>query len=366
MAATSHSQPLLVRGPDSLPVLVPHLVGFHPRESLVVLGLDPRERTVRVTVRVDLPHVTAEIEEVIKSWASLLTALIAAGALEVIMVVYPGESENPWHEGRSWDLPRRSLLAGLVEALSGSGLITLDAICVVGDRLRSYWCEDPACCPRQGRVVEEAEALRVGAHLVALGSAPLPSRESLAAALTPRPDDDPFAQRVATAREGVIMRLPAGTAPRVGAFVHGLRTLSPEPRNLATLTRLVVIGEFLAVPVRSRDLLLHALTVDGDGHVLLAARRVLGEAVRCGRRESVPAVASVLAVCCWVDGDGAAARVALERASAVDPEYSLATLVSSALDAGIPPWTWISLMADLCVSDILGDEINISPQAPPS
>ena len=67
-------------------------------------------------------------------------------------------------------------------------------------------------------------------------------------------------------------------------------------------------------------------------------------------------MAAVLAVCAWVDGDGAAARVALDRALDADPAYSLAGLVAAALDTGTPPWTWVSMMSEVSVAEILGHE----------
>jgi hypothetical protein len=64
-------------------------------------------------------------------------------------------------------------------------------------------------------------------------------------------------------------------------------------------------------------------------------------------------VASLLAVCGWLGGDGALARVALERAQLADPGYSLAALLGAALDGGLPPWSWSSMMAEVSVERIL-------------
>jgi hypothetical protein len=61
----------------------------------------------------------------------------------------------------------------------------------------------------------------------------------------------------------------------------------------------------------------------------------------------------VLAVCCWVDGDGAAAWAALDRALAADAGYSLALLVATALQQGQPPWIWTTVMAELNVEEVL-------------
>jgi hypothetical protein len=64
-------------------------------------------------------------------------------------------------------------------------------------------------------------------------------------------------------------------------------------------------------------------------------------------------LAATLAVCCWVDGDGAAAWAALDRAFDADPEHSLAHLVATALQQGQPPWIWTSIMAELTPAELL-------------
>ena len=231
----------------------------------------------------------------------------------------------------------------------------LDTLCIVDQRLRSYDCDLTACCPREGRLVDADEALRVRALFVEQGSAPLSSREDLVSALAQRSPEDPLRERVARTRDGVIARLPSGQEVRVERFLDDVRAWGAEPRSTVTLARLVVIAGWLCASVRTRDLLLRALTVDGDLTLLAAARSVLGEAIRCSSEKDAAPAASVLAVCAWVSGDGAAARVALDRAFASDASYSLAALVSAALDAGAPPWTWTEMMGDLSVAAILGE-----------
>ena len=347
---------LVVRGPDSLPALVPHLVGFHPADSLVLLGLAPERRAVRVTVRMDLPARDDDVMEVVDAWAKSLLALPQSGAIDVVLAVFPRDGDSPWRDTDPDDLPHRALVGELADELAEAGIQVLDAVCVVGERIRSYWCHDRGCCPPEGRLADPAELLRVRAMLVVHGSAPLSSREELVHTLDERPADDPLRAAVAKARDGVVIRMPSGTERRVQHVVEGLRGLAVDPRNEATMVRRVVILGWLCASVRSRDLLLRTLTVDPEPQLLATARTVLGEAVRCTSGESVAPVASVLAVCAWVDGDGAAARVALERALDADPAYSLAGLVAAALDAGTPPWTWVSMMSEVSVAEILGHE----------
>ncbi len=340
---------LVVRGPDCLPVVVPHLLGFHPDDSVVLLGLEPGSHHVRVTLRLDLPDAADDGS----GWDALVPAFARAGASEVLVAVYPPAAQDPWRHGGARPLPRPDVVAAAADALEAAGVRALDAVCVVGDRLRSYWCVDEQCCPREGRRLDPAEVLRIEAEFVATRSAPLASRRSLEERLAPRPDDDPFLLEVADevcARAGDLATYGSDDidAFLLGLAIHAAGTGQPNPT--ATL---VGWASSLAAWVRPRDLLMRALSVGADPTVVRSAREVLIEAVRCAPGTEVAPVASLLAICSWLGGDGALARVALERAQAADPGYSLAALLSDALDAGLPPWSWSSMMAEISVERIL-------------
>jgi Domain of unknown function (DUF4192) len=356
MPTAPYVDPLVLRGPDAIPALIPHLVGFHPAASLVLLGLAEGSHLVRVTLRFDLPPAGVAVTEVVDEWSVAVGALTRADALETVLAVYPSGAEDPWCDGARGELPRRELVDALVDELADAGVRTLDALCVVGTRMRSYQCTDPRCCPAEGRVVAESESLRVGASLVARGSAPFASRRALVSSLDPRASGDPVALAVATERR--LLDPVRWGAEEVDSFCVGLGVLADSRMDPMLVPPLAALGEALCARITSRDLLLRALSVDAAPEALPAARAVLGEAVRCARGVDVAPAASVLAVCAWVMGDGAAARVALDRALAADPAYSLAGLVAAALDAATPPWTWVAMMRDLSVETILGAELS--------
>jgi hypothetical protein len=68
-----------------------------------------------------------------------------------------------------------------------------------------------------------------------------------------------------------------------------------------------------------------------------AHRRLWTDVLRLASEPYVPAPASLLAFIAWQSGEGALANVAIERALAADPEYSMARLIGEAVDAGLPP-----------------------------
>jgi hypothetical protein len=68
-----------------------------------------------------------------------------------------------------------------------------------------------------------------------------------------------------------------------------------------------------------------------------AHRRLWTDVVRRAQPGYAAAPASLLAFTAWQGGDGALANIALERALADTPGYSMALLLGDALDAGAPP-----------------------------
>jgi hypothetical protein len=69
----------------------------------------------------------------------------------------------------------------------------------------------------------------------------------------------------------------------------------------------------------------------------------------CTRRLPEPldaAPATLLAVSVWLRGDGAMARIALDRALDSEPDYALADLLARGLDAGLGPRDLRAMVAD--------------------
>ena len=67
-----------------------------------------------------------------------------------------------------------------------------------------------------------------------------------------------------------------------------------------------------------------------------AHRRLWTDLVRRAQPGYVAAPACLLAFTAWQGGDGALANIALDRALADDPDYSMALLLRDVLDAGHP------------------------------
>src|SRR4051794_15498383 len=126
---------------DDLVAAVPHLLGFHPSQSLVAIAMTGRRERLSFTMRVDLPVAEVEAEVV----AMCVRAMVRVRAEQVLLFVYTDAAH------REGDLPQ----AGLVEQIAAAlPMPVRDALLVTDDRVWSYVCDDSACCPPEGRVRE--------------------------------------------------------------------------------------------------------------------------------------------------------------------------------------------------------------------
>ena len=129
--------------PGDLLAVVPHLLGFVPRSSLVVMGTAPPRDRIRVTLRYDLPDppgagiaadIAAHIVGVVGS--QQLTAMTAVGYGPEVLV-------DP-------------VAYALRDAARQAGIDLRDVLRVEDGRYWSYACGDEACCPAAGTPFDPA------------------------------------------------------------------------------------------------------------------------------------------------------------------------------------------------------------------
>ncbi|MGY1726878.1 DUF4192 domain-containing protein [Geodermatophilus sp. SYSU D01062] len=325
---------------------LPHLLGFHPAESIVLVGLrGPGGSRVGLTVRADLPPPTAARALAVTLAGKVLTDDPVAVLLVVVseapddrstavLAFGPGEPAP--------ELPHRDLVHELVLALDARDVPVREALLVRAGRWWDYDCPYPCCGPGAGTPLP-AEASPLAAAAVAGGAVLAADRAALAARITP-PDGDPGAPAMAAAclaegREHAARLRALGrdaVAAEAGAAIAAaLADCRPGPATAATRlpdARVARVLWGLTVPdVRDRAL---GLALGEDA----AAAEVLW--TECTRRAPVPLdgpPATLLAVSAWLRGDGATANVALDRALAADPGARLPRLLADGLAQCLPP-----------------------------
>jgi len=316
--------------PAEMVGLIPHLCGFVPTESLVVVSLRGPRKQVGLTIRLDL-DAWSGLDAVAADVAARMSLDKARETLLVVHTEQPGE------------LPREDLVQALDDALAERGIAVQDALLVRSGRWHSYRCRNPRCCPAEGTPIDGAPpsaALTLVAATGALeGRVVQRDRAGLQSTLAP---PEFLAAHVALQRleqsrarweQSVASQGPAVTrAVALASWriaING-RKGSRAERDLDSAAELAVA----LLDISVRDEVLSWAADDADE--LLAV--LYGLAATTVAPYDVP-VCTLLAVTSWVRGDGAVANVALDRALAGEPSYNLALLVRTALDGQVPPAT---------------------------
>jgi Domain of unknown function (DUF4192) len=328
-------RPVRIGSPASLAAVVPGLLGFDPDRSIVVVGTQPPDGQVRVTLRYDLPD-PADPRAAAALAGHAVSVLSAQGVTAAAAVGY------------GTDAAVSPVAAALRERAAGAGIAVTELLRVAGQRYWSYVCTDPGCCPAAGTPFD-VTGHPAARDLAAAGGQVLAGRDELAATLAAVGGQRGAAMRRATARA-------LGQVDRCAVRLDraGLR-IAPS-RLTAALGQLAVQDAIRRCRGDEADALLadteHAawLTValreirvrdDAwarmDPEHLGAHLRFWSHLTRLARPGYVAAPAALLAFVAWQSGDGALANVALDRALADNPRYSMAKLLRQALDSGAPP-----------------------------
>jgi hypothetical protein len=357
---------LRVSEPRDLLAYVPHRLGFHPRDSLVLVCLRGPRNRLGLVLRADLPPPDPD-----GAWLPALAAQAAGhaardGAVAAVAAVYREGGE---------ELPAR--LVGLLDAaLADLGIGLREAWHVGGGAYRSLTCADPRCCPPQGRPLTDLDASLLRAEMVVRGEVVLPDRQAVLGDLSPLPGDVVLGVEEAAARDDRRRRtsletglqrfwrsgrlalwrdlLASGPASGDGrgeeheALGRLLAALAdPTVRDAVMMT--LVPGAGLAPERHVRDegdagvadVLESVFGPSGgtvpDGGLADRGATALRHLVRCAGPHRRAAPLGVLAWLAWWLGEGALANDYAGLALEADPGYSLARLVEEALAAGLAP-----------------------------
>ena len=310
--------------------MIPHLLGFYPADSLVMLGIGGPHARIRLTFRYDLPDpldralaadVAAHAATVLRRQHLTMTVAVGYGPAEVV----------------------DAMMSALVPALGDAGIDVQDLIRVAGGRYWSLACADPGCCP-PGGVPFDPEGHPASAALAAAGLPARPDRAALAATLAPEPGAArPMRAAVERARNRTgrlvdLAAVAAGADPFQPVADAGRRSVKQAVARYRQGGRLNADDEIAWLGVVLGD-----LRVRDDAWARMdpehndAHRRLWTDLLRRLPADLAAAPAALLAFTAWQAGDGALASIAIERALAADPEYSMALLIADALHAGLPP-----------------------------
>lgn len=363
----------VLRATDSAGFLgiVPSLAGFTPRNSIVMLPF--RGSRTDGAMRVDLPHVDADLEAYADAAVGLLARVTDTDAVAV--VVYTDDEVNPTRDGLV--LPHAVAVDELLGCAEDVGLRVVDALCVTPSGWSSYLDEAPdlqpltqITCPPDAPsatdisgdqftgaelpLVDFAEKERVsraGLELAALlgpdGKGRLTGDENpqLIAALVVLEDVPAFFESVLATPDSLP---PFATAAllwcleqpllRDVAIAQWATDLPGGVRALAAQTAFAASGEM--IPDELGQVFLGRGPVP-DLDRLRLALAVVREAAARAPRASRPAPLTTAAWLSWALGRATHAGHYLGMAREIDPHYSFATLMETMLHTAVlPEWAF--------------------------
>lgn len=301
--------------PSQIAASVPHMVGYVPTDSVVIVCLN--ERSVVVTARFDAPPL--ELAHEAPEWAldGIITPVSQKAEVTGILVV--GYDETGIAAARA--VATSDLITDRVEVLEALG--------IDGVKWQGLACPD-GCSGCDG-IVDYGDPIT--AAFVANGSAASAvTRSDIEAQHTPVPIDLPDVDPSTTqAKRGWANILTGQWSPEDLAFV----SVEPSP-----MVRDAFIIVYVGVGVKAMS---DPLDDVEPGAVEWArslpplpqdtvVANLLGAAVA----GNTPILWSAYANLMWRTGNGTPARIALENALAVDPEYRLALLTMRLVDAALP------------------------------
>jgi len=327
-ARTTAERRVLVGSPTALLAVVPVLLGFEPGNSVVVIGTDRPGGEVRLTLRYDLPDPRL-------SGAVAMHAVTVLSAQRISTAVAVGYG------------PERlvSPVAGaLRECAPRAGITVTELLRTEGGRYWSYVCTEAACCPPEGTPFDIGDHPAARAMAVD-GIRVLASRDELAATVAPVTGDVAERMRRATmeAEERVAKGVARATRSGRKASVRRLIATAGLPAVAEAIGRYRGGGRLQPEEAAWLSVVLRDLRVRDDAWSRMrpehreAHRRLWTDVTRLAQPGYTSAPASLLAFVAWQSGNGALANVALDRALADDPQYSMAVLLRQVIDSGAPP-----------------------------
>lgn len=292
---------LKARSPEDVLAAVPVVLGFEPRDSVVMLTFGGVET---FHARVDLPP-PSEVDEAVEQ---LLDPARRHQVSRVLFVVYADDGPAA-----------RTVVRRLRRAFPRCGIDVVEVLRAHGGR---WFAPGRSGVPLHG-VPYDVGDHPFRAQAVVEGIVVHGSRAELEALLRPVPEE---VARVVAALRRAAPSAPGEIAELVDARLEAGRFSDAE------LAR-ALLG---LASVRGRDAAWAQITREtAPGHV-----RLWTDAVQRAPEELVAGPAAVLGLAAWLAGQGALAWCAVDRCQAVDPDNSLAELVAEVLARAVPPSAW--------------------------
>jgi hypothetical protein len=317
---------LRLREPVDVLSVVPYLLGYHPVNSIVVIGLSDGQ--LHVTARTDVP---VDDNDIAAAADGLQRMLSGVGIDSVIVVAY----------GDAYRV--QALLPRLVTVVERLGVVLLEALRAEDGRYWSYLCRDPSCCPDEGTPFD-VRGSRVAAEATLAGISTMPDRAAYESQVRPvtGPAREAMTEATQRAHERLYRMLESATgeddladqlvregATAIGAGLRAQRDGDRLDNDAAAWLSLLVCW------AEVRDVAM--LRLGEDRADRMAARDLWLDILRRAEPDLVPAPGILFALAAGRRGELVLAQLAIERVLEAEPLHPMARLIDTALLRGLPP-----------------------------
>lgn len=305
---------------------IPHILGFVPINSLVLVALDLQKNQVVLAMRLDLAGFSDEqiMEQAVKG---LLDAQKNVQIDSVLSVIYSDRDFTNF----------RSMAADLIKAQSEM-CDPQDPMWVSNGRYGSILCENKSCCPSEGYelpVDTSIEKLK----LISVGKSVLQSRQVIEDYFAPTRESAKLAKSLTKLRAA--QRRSRKENWNENLYNRVLVNILDDSSQLNELAQseIILITEIIDLRDKLISEVLGEIQIAQEPLSLLhSIKSRLLPLIQTAADDQAKGVLAVLAIWMWQLSEAVWAESAINRSLSLDPGYRLSLLTMSALKSGLPPW----------------------------
>lgn len=301
-----------VRTPEDVLAAVPFMVGYKPKDSVVVVGI--KDDAFDYAMRIDYPE-----KEDYQCLELLGKNVLKQGSDAALIISYVPESiEEP-----------NAITSQLSETFSELGIPLTDALVVHNQKFKSLKCEDETCCPPEGKDIPVLEESRIATEQVFDGKTmPLDNIDELKSVYVYKESIAAVEQLLSSTRD-----IDSNEDRR--AAVVNFHNTAKDFNNLKDKTDLNAVAFFISSlqDIQVRDYVMGSINSDNRESLQEFLLWVLQ---RTPQGYQAP-VATLLGLIEYELGNGSAGNILLGIALEDTTDYSLAKLLRRVFGSGFPP-----------------------------
>lgn len=324
---TKPKKEVQIDGPANLLATVPHLLGFNPENSLVVVALKGENDRVVVTMTLDLPQANEFDQAFINN---LKETIKRSGADGLVAVFFVENNPQTYQE-----------VASILMDKVSTQFHIRDILWVYQNKWASFLCVDQDCCPKAGRDLDVDNQVKSATSLRVIGKPAVGTRREL----------DEFLK--VTQVNNDLVPLISKFAKQRAKAEHNKNHSKWAKTQFSFLSQKKAFNDFdektwarlllglTDIPIRDA-LLAHHIELsqvsEDPNQYLISIAQKWAQVARVSPADFRTSICTCIAAFLWQAGEGILARGAVDFALAQDPQFHLAKLLNNALNSGMPPW----------------------------